>query len=125
MALPTIALAAHWSTVLPDDWSVIQGPISSLEPPAVVLRADGEWIAPSSYCLDLQRYAAIAVVSASSPADGEADLHHILHRLMENLPDDGWRFVSANAPVLDQSTGTALLAAKMILTYSNTEQEAS
>ena len=36
MALPTIALAAHWSTVLPDDWSVIQGPISSLEPPAVV-----------------------------------------------------------------------------------------
>ena len=124
MALPTIALAEHLSSVLPVDWSVIQGPILNQTPPVVVLRADGEWIAPSAFCLDLQRYAAIAVVTAATPQDGEADLHHIIHRLMENLPD-GWKFESANAPVLDQSTGTALLAAKMILTYSNTEQEAS
>ena len=124
MALPTIELAAHLAGVLPEEWSVIQGPISQLEPPAVVLRADGEWIAPGGYCHDLQRYAAICVVSASTPQDGEADLHHVIISLMDNLPD-GWMFLSAQSPVLDQSTGTALLAAKMVLTYANSEQEAS
>lgn len=124
MALPTLALADHLLSVLPADWSVLQGPISSLEPPALVLRADGSWITPSAYCHDLQSYAAIAVVSASTPQDGEADLHHVIIELMENLPE-GWRFVSAQAPVLDQSTGTALLAAKVNLEYANSEQESS
>lgn len=124
MALPTIALAAHWSSALPAEWSVIQGPISSLEAPAVVLRADEPWIVPSAYCHDEQRYAAIAVVSASSPSDGEADLHWIFIEMMENLPE-GWEFVSAGMPRVDQSTGIALLAAKMVLRYLNTEQESS
>ena len=124
MALPTVALAAHLSDLLPVEWSVMQGPISSLEAPAVVLRADEPWVVPQAYCHDEQRYAAIAVVSASSPADGEQDLHRLIIELMDNLPE-GWRFVSAGMPRVDQSTGTAFLACKMVLLYANTEQEAS
>lgn len=124
MALPTIALAEHLTDVLPADWSVIQGPISQLQPPVLVLRADTPWIEPSSFCLDLQRYAAVAVVTATTPADGEADLHHVILEVMQNLPE-GWRFVSANGPVVDQSTGTALLAAIIKLEYANSEQESS
>lgn len=124
MALPTVALAEHFETVLPANWSIIQGPIDSLQPPALVLRADTPWIEPSSFCLDLQHYAAVAVVTATSPADGEQDLHHIILEVMNNLPD-GWRFVSANAPVLDKSTGTALLAAIIRLEFADSEQESS
>lgn len=124
MALPTVALAEHLTSVLPAEWSVIQGPISSLEPPALVLRADTPWIEPSSFCLDLQHYAAVAVVSATSPADGEQDLHRLILEVMNNLPE-GWRFVSANAPVLDKSTGTSLLAAIIRLEFADSEQEGS
>lgn len=124
MALPTVALAEHLTSVLPAEWSVIQGPISSLEPPALVLRADTPWIEPSSFCLDLQHYAAVAVVSATSPADGEQDLHRLILEVMNNLTD-GWRFVSANAPVLDKSTGTSLLAAIIRLEFADSEQESS
>lgn len=124
MALPTVALADHLSNVLPIEWSVIQGPITSLEAPAVVLRADEPWITPSAYCHDEQRYAAIAAVAAGTPADGEADLHRVIIEVMDNLPD-GWRFVSAGQPRVDQSTGTPLLTAKIVLLYANSDQEAS
>ena len=124
MALPTIALAEHLTTLLPAEWSVIQGPISQLEPPAVVLRADNPWVEPSAYCHDQQQYAAVGVVTASSPADGETMLYTLIHELMDNLPE-GWQFLNASAPVVDQSTGTPYLAAIIRLRYSNTESEAS
>jgi hypothetical protein len=124
VALPTIALAEHWLTVLPEDWSILQGPVASLEANASVLRSDGDWITPATYCLDEQRYAAIPSVTASSPEDAERVLYAILRDMMDNLPE-GWKFVSARQVVLDQSTGSPLLNAKMTLTYSNTEQEAS
>jgi len=124
MALPTIALAEHWLNVLPEDWSILRGPVSSLEPKAVVLRGDNPWIEPSAFCHDLQRYAAIAAVPAATPEDGEADLHLIMIELMDNLLD-GWMFVSVSQPRVDRSTGQDLLAAKMTLTYANSDQEAS
>ena len=124
MALPTRALAAHLVTLLPSEWSVITGPVTSVEAPAVILRADSPWITPAGYCHDEQRYAAVAVVAAHSGADGEEDLHRLIIELMDNLPE-GWKFESAQAPVLDQSTGTALLAAIIRLRYANSEQEAS
>ena len=90
-----------------------------------MLRADDPWIEPSGFCHDLQHYAAIAVVSASSPADGEADLHRLIIELMDNLPE-GWRFITANRPVLDQSPlDVAYLAVRIQLEYANTEQESS
>lgn len=124
MAIPSIALADHLLTLLPDEWSVITGPVTSVEAPSVIIRADSPWIVPSAFCHDEQRYAAVAVVSAASGADGEADLHRLIIELMDNLPE-GWMFESAQAPVLDQSTGSALLAAIIRLRYANSEQEAS
>lgn len=124
MAIPSAALADYLEDLLPEEWSVIVGPVTSLEAPALVIRADSPWIVPSAFCHDEQRYAAVAVVSAASGADGEADLHRLIIELMDNLPE-GWKFESAQAPVLDQSTGSALLAAIIRLTYANSEQEAS
>lgn len=124
MAIPSAALADYLEDLLPEEWSIITGPVTSLEAPALVIRADSLWIVPSAFCHDEQRYAAVAVVSAASGADGEADLHRLIIELMDNLPE-GWKFESAQAPVLDQSTGSALLAAIIRLTYANSEQEAS
>jgi hypothetical protein len=124
VAIPTEELAQHWSNVLPVQWSVIRGPISSLEAPAVVLRADEPWIIPSAFCHDQQNYAAVAVVSASTPQDGEAELHSLSHLIMDNLIE-GWEFVSVSRPVVDQSTGTPYLAAIIRLRYLNNPPEAS
>lgn len=122
--IPTDDLADHFTTLLPAEWSVIRGPISQLEPPAVVLRADEPWIAPGDYCHDEQRYAAVAVVSASTPSDGEADLYDVIQEIQDNLPD-GWGFISASRPVVDQSTGTPFLAAIIRLRFYNNPPEAS
>jgi len=124
MAIPSAALADYLDGLLPAEWSIVTGPVTSLEAPALVIRADSPWIVPSAFCHDEQRYAAVAVVSAASGADGEADLHRLIIELMDNLPE-GWMFESAQAPVLDQSTGSALLAAIIRLRYANSEQEAS
>ena len=124
MAIPSAALADYLEGLLPEEWSIVTGPVTSLEAPALVIRADSPWIVPSAFCHDEQRYAAVAVVSAASGADGEADLHRLILELMDNLPE-GWMFESAQAPVLDQSTGSALLAAIIRLRYANSEQEAS
>jgi len=71
MAIPTEYLKEHLLDLLPEEWSVIVGPVTSVEAPALILRADSPWIEPSAFCHDLQRYAAVAVVSAASGADGE------------------------------------------------------
>jgi len=120
--IPTEALADHLSDVVPADWSVVRGPISQLEPPVLVLRADTPWIEPSAFCIDLQQYAAIAVVTASTPQDGEADIYACFQAVAADLPE-GWRMVSVGAPVVDQSTGTPFLAAKMTLQYTNTQDQ--
>jgi hypothetical protein len=116
MALPTIALADHLVALLSDKWSVVQGPVSQLQTPTLVLRADEPWSTPSAYCHDEQRYAAVAVVSASTPADGESDLFDVIQEVQDNLPE-GWGFISASRPVVDQSTDSPLLAAIIRLRY--------
>ena len=126
MALPTIALADHLATVLPDDWSVMQGPIS--QPGATSTwcseqMVSGSLLSPS-----------VTICSATLPSR-RLCLHSCRMekqtcttsciRLMDNLPEMAGMFCQSHAPVLDQSTGTALLAAKMILTTQTSEQEAS
>jgi hypothetical protein len=66
----------------------------------------------------------VAVVSASTPQDGEAELYSLSHLIMDNLTD-GWEFVSVSRPVVDQSTGTPYLAAIIRLRYLNNPPEAS
>lgn len=106
---------------LPDGVSIINGPISQLKPPAVVIRPDQPWLLPSAMCADEQRYVAIAVVSASTPADGVRKLYAIV-KAIKNAVSGAWSWESVSAPVVDETTGSPLLAASVRLRYRNSEE---
>ena len=117
-------------TSLPVGVSVYDGPTNQLVPPAVVIRPDSPWLEVArQYCLDLQRYVAVAVVSASDASSGLSVLYRIQWavRAATEALGNGWEWVSVGAPVIDQSTGSAYLAAPIRLEYrnSNEPQEAS
>jgi hypothetical protein len=113
------------SSALPSGVSVYFAPANQIVAPAVVLRPDNPWITPrddGTFCFDHQRYVAIAVAKAATPRDAVQMMYAIARAVIDNLPA-GWRFDSVSSPVLDESTGTAFLAASIRLSYFNTEEE--
>ena len=126
---PWDALAEACTDTLPEGVSVYSSPTNQLVPPALVIRPDNPWLEVSrDYCLDLQRYVAVAVVTASSPKDGMGKLYRIFWGVREALHTlPGWDWVNTGSPIIDESTGSAYLAAPIRLTYKNSEepQEAS
>jgi hypothetical protein len=121
--IPHRALVDHFATVDAfDDWSLISGPTAQVEPPAIVIRAETPWMVPSGYCHDEQRYVAVGVVQSATPGDGEQMLYTMGLRVMDNLLP-GWEFVGMDAPVVDESTGVAYLAAGIHLRYKNNDLE--
>ena len=127
MAIPTEAFGDHLEDTLPAGVNVYRAPANQIVAPAVVLRPDNPWITPqdeATYCFDHERYVAIAVARAATPKDALAMMRRIALNIIANLPA-GWRFDTMSAPVLDETTGTALLAASLRLSYFNTEEEES
>lgn len=118
---PWAELAAYASTVAPADVNVYSTATDKLVAPALVIRPDEPWRVPSIYCLDLQRYVAVAVVAASTPDDGTEKLYEIHNALLASLPA-GWKFVSISAIVADESTSIPYLASALRLEYMNTEE---
>ena len=106
---------------LPDGMSIISGPAKMLKPPAVVLRPDNPWLVPSAYCADEQRYVAIPVVSASTPADGVRKIYAAV-KAIKNALTGAWSWESVAAPVIDETTGVPLLATTIRLKYQNSEE---
>lgn len=122
MLIPSKALADRlWASGdIPQGVSVYPGPASQLVPPAIVIRPDEPWIEDGgSFCDYLEHYVAIAVVSASSPEDGVASLYAIIRGIFTAIDeaDSGWSWVNAGLPVIDETTGTAFLAATVRLNY--------
>lgn len=127
MAIPTEAFGDHLEDTLPTGVNVYRAPANQIVAPAVVLRPDNPWITPqdeATYCFDHERYVAIAVCRAATPKDALAMMRTIALNIIANLPA-GWRFDTMSAPVLDETTGTAFLAASLRLSYFNTEEEES
>ena len=125
MALPWEELAAYAATVLPLGTNVYEGPQPILVPPAMVIRPDNPWREPQSFCNDLQHYVAVFVVSASSAnpeADGQRKIYHMTSTLLKDLPE-GWSFVSAGGMVVDESTGSQLLASALRLSFASNDLE--
>ena len=126
---PWDALAEACTSTLPEGVSIYSAPTNQLVPPALVIRPDNPWVEVSrDYCLDLQRYVGVAVVTASSPQSGMSKLYQILWGLRAALRTlEGWDWVNMGSPVIDESTGSAYLAAPIRLTYKNSQepQEAS
>jgi hypothetical protein len=103
---------------MPDGLNVYAAPSEKIKAPAVVIRPDTPWLAPSRFCFDEERYAAVAVVSANTPEDGIAMLRSVLLKIVEALPSP-WAWEQAEGPVIDETTGVPFLAARLRLTYSN------
>ena len=121
---PLRDLAAKLAAIpeLDPDMSIITGPAPQLKPPAIVLRPDNPWLVPSKYCADEQRYVAIPVVTASTPADG-VDMIYRAVLAIKNALTDAWSWESVSAPVIDETTGVPLLAASVRLKYQSSEEE--
>jgi hypothetical protein len=121
---PLDGLAEAIEGELPSGVSIIVGPAPQLKPPALVLRPDNPWLIPSQYCADEQRYVAIAVVTASTPASGVRKMYAVIKALLPLLGNTdlpGWSWESVSAPVIDETTGTPLLAASVRLKFQNSE----
>ena len=122
MATPWAAFAEYAETVVPEDVNVYSTATDKLVAPALVIRPDEPCRTPDRYCADLQRYVAVAVVTASTPQDGTDKLYAIHSALMASLPD-GWAFVSVSGIVVNESLGTPLLASALRLSYRNNGEE--
>lgn len=94
----------------------VHGVRSQVSPPAIVVRPDEPWLEPDTYCILLQHYIAVAVVTASGAEDGVDSLYETVQGIIDALPDT-WEFVSVGAPIIDESTGTAFIAAPVRLNY--------
>lgn len=122
---PTDDLREYWRT-LPTfaDVSIEAAPKSSqIVPPVIVLRPDTPWSTPgddSVFCWDHQRYVAVCVASATSPLDAMRRIYAMWQKVINNLPG-AWRFDTVDGLVLDETTGTALLATQVHLSYFNSQ----
>jgi hypothetical protein len=103
---------------MPAGLNIYAAPHAKITAPAAVIRPDTPWISPDRMCFDLERYAVVCVVSASTPEDGIAMLRSMLLKIIAALVSP-WNWVQAEGPVVDQSTGVPFLAARLRLTYSN------
>ncbi len=119
MAYPWELLETAALAVVPEGVSVYGAPADQIVPPALVIRPDTPWREPESFCNDHQRYVAIAVVSAASMGDGgQRKIYDIHSALILALPE-GWSFDSVTGPVIDETTGSQLIAAALRLSYRN------
>lgn len=125
MAAPSEALAAALVTSQ-SGVNVYSTPSDSIVAPAIVIRPAEPWREPDRFCYDLQRYHAICVVAAASPQDGLGRLYAMTNGVIATAIDiEGWDWETVGAPIVDETTGTAFLAAPVRLSYRNTEEEAS
>lgn len=99
-----------------DGPNVYPAPPSQLVPPAIVLRPSEPWIVPEGMGWDRENYVAVCVVSASDPASGLRALYELV-RTVVNATDDAFSLGSVGSPVIDESTGTPVLAATVSITH--------
>ena len=122
MAYPAEDLAEQIRELegLPEGLSIYAGPVSKLGAPAIVIRPAPSWMAPDRFCAQLERYQAIAVVSASTPEEGITVLRSLSLAIINAL-ESPWDWESVEGPVIDQTTGVPFLANRVNLTYRGEE----
>jgi hypothetical protein len=127
MAYPGAALVTMIADALPSGVNTYDTPTPNLTAPAVVVRPDEPWIVPDKFCHDRQRYVAIGVVQAATPQDGIKRLYDIATAIIDavSVEDSAWSFDSVGAPVIDETTGLAYLAAPIRLSYRNSGEDES
>lgn len=96
--------------------NIYPAPPSQVATPAIVLRPDVPWIIPDTFGWDKEAYVAVCVVNASDPRSGMTELYGLVQIVMAAC-DDAFSFVEAGTPVIDETTGTPLLAATVRVTH--------
>lgn len=122
--MPWETLALALADLVPSGTNIYSAPANQLVAPALVIRPDEPWITPrdeATFCFDHQHYVAVAVAVAATPSSAMGILYGIAQAVIQGLPE-GWRFDTLGGLVLDDSTGTAFLAAPIRLSYFNTEE---
>jgi hypothetical protein len=105
---------------LPDGLNIYSSPTDKITAPAIVIRPASDWMAQDRFCDHLERYAAMPVVTASTPADGIAMLRTMSLAIIGGLQSP-WDWESVSGPVIDRTTDTPLLANRVNLTYKGSE----
>lgn len=103
---------------IPTDLSFYEAPQEQIKAPAIVFRPNAQWMGRATFCHELERYDAIAVVTANSPIDGIALLRTLSLAIIGSLPKP-WDWEGVDGPVVDQSTGVPFLANRIRLKYPN------
>lgn len=117
MTTPAEELAEVLEAALPDV-NVYAAPTLSIRAPAVVLRPDEPWLRPGRALGQLtEGYLAVAVAPAGDPRSGMDTLRSTLLAVIDELPE-GWSLRDVGRPLLDESTGTPVLAAAARLSYA-------
>jgi hypothetical protein len=98
----------------------VHGVRGQVVPDAIVIRPDEPWLEPDTFCDFLQHYLAIMVVRAAANEDGVDTLYAMALAIVDALPES-WEFVSVGSPIIDESTGTAFLAAPLRLNYKGAQ----
>lgn len=100
-------------------YNVYSTPPQQIITPAVVIRPDDPWITPSGggFTYWVERYVAICVVSSSDPESAIGALYDLVSAVVDSTEAEGWAFESVAAPVIDETTGSPLLAAAVRLSY--------
>jgi len=117
MSTPGDELADHLESIIPGA-NIYPAPANQIKPPAIVLRPDDPWIKPGPALGTLsEAWLAIAVVPAGDPRSGMDTLHTLLLDVIDGLPP-AWALTDTGRPVVDESTGTPMLAAAARLRYA-------
>lgn len=123
MSTPWDQLAALMTGDPFDAVNVYPTPSENVTPDAVVIQPDEPWIGNSdAVWTDEERYVVTALVTASTPGDGLARLHALIHAVLHAARSASWEFDSVTAPAVNESTGTPFLAATVSLIYRNCEE---
>lgn len=117
MTTPAEELAPILEAALPNV-NVYPAPASSIKAPALVLRPDEPWLRPGRALGQLtEGWLAIAVAPAGDPRSAMDTLRTTLLVVIDELPD-GWALLEVGRPLVDESTGSPMLAAAARLTYA-------
>lgn len=90
---------------------------TKLTAPGVLIRPDDPWLEPDSFDHLVEHWLVIAFASAGTPDVAERRLAELVDVVIAAMGDgDTWRWSSASAPALDDSTGVSYLAASVSVT---------
>lgn len=108
----------------PDGTNVYPAMAEQIVAPAIVIVPDEPWFQSDNFQYDIERYLAICLVESSSPSDGLAKLHLLVHAVRE-AGDEGWEIGDASGvrSTSIPDDGTRYLGSWVRVSFRNCEHE--